>query len=99
MQMTDITRVSGNICIVSVHKAPHEVILRDVNFKEQHIVGTRVYTREEFKEAVELSGLLEEQLEQVVTHVVPLKDSEKVFDMIEDEACGTIKVIVDCQDR
>ena len=34
---------------------------RDVNFKEQHIVGTRVYTREEFKEAVELSRLLEEQ--------------------------------------
>ena len=99
MQMTDITRVSGNICIVSVHKAPHEVMLRDVNFKEQHIVGTRVYTREEFKEAVELSRLLEEQLEQVVTHVVPLKDSEKVFDMIADEACGTIKVIVDCQDR
>ena len=41
----------------------------------------------------------EEQLEQVVTHVVPLKDSEKVFDMIADESCGTIKVIVDCQDK
>ena len=34
-----------------------------------------------------------------MTHVVPLKDSEKVFDMIADESCGTIKVIVDCQDR
>ena len=48
---------------------------------------------------MELSRLLEEQLEQVVTHVVPLKDSEKVFDMIADESCGTIKVIVDCQDK
>lgn len=97
MQMTDITRVSGRICMVSVHKAPHEVVLRDINFKEQHIVGTRVYTREEFREAVELSMLLETQLEKVVTHVVPLADSERVFDMIADEECGTIKVIVDCQ--
>ena len=48
MQMTDITRVRGKICIVSVHKKPHEVNLRDVNFKEQTVVGTRVYTKEEF---------------------------------------------------
>ena len=25
MQMTDITRVRGHICMVAVHKAPHEV--------------------------------------------------------------------------
>ena len=46
MQMTDITRVRGKICIVSVHKKPHEVNLREVNFKEQTVVGTRVYTKE-----------------------------------------------------
>lgn len=99
LQMSDITRVSGNICLVSVHKQPHEVVLRDINFKEQHIVGTRVYTREEFGEAVELSKLLESQLEEVVTHIVPLNESEKVFDMIADPDCGTIKVIVDCQEK
>lgn len=96
MQMTDIARVGGNICMVSIHKAPHEVNLRDVNFKEQHIVGTRVYTREEFRQAVELSKLLEPKLEQIVTHIVPLAKSEKVFDMIADPDCGTIKVVVDC---
>lgn len=98
-QMSDITRVSGSICMVSVHKIPHEVNLRDINFKEQHIVGTRVYTREEFKQAVTLSKLLEKQLEKVVTHIVPLCESEKVFDMIADQAYGTIKVVVDCQDK
>lgn len=97
MQMTDITRVSGNICMVSIHKAPHEINLRDFNFKEQHLVGSRVYTREEFREAVELSVKLEKQLEAVVTHIVPLEDSAKVFDMIADPECGTIKVVVDCQ--
>lgn len=98
MQMTDITRVSGNICMVSVHKAPHNVNLRDINFKEQHLVGTRVYTKEEFGQAVEYSAQIKEDLEKIVTHIVPLKDSEKVFDMIADPNCGTIKVLVDCTD-
>lgn len=97
MQMTDITRVRGKICMVSVHKQPHEVNLRDVNFKEQTLVGTRVYTKDEFAQAVELTKKLEKELEKIVTHVVPLRDSEKVFDMIADPDCGTIKVVVDCK--
>lgn len=97
MQMTDITRVRGKICIVSVHKKPHEVNLRDVNFKEQTVVGTRVYTKEEFGRAAELTKELEPELEKVVTHVVPLKESDKVFDMIADSECGTIKIVVDCE--
>lgn len=97
VQMTDVTRVRGKICMVSVHKQPHEVNLRDVNFKEQTLVGTRVYTKDEFGQAMELTKKLESQLEKIVTHVVPLRESEKVFDMIADPECGTIKVVVDCK--
>lgn len=97
MQMTDITRTRGKICMVSVHKKPHEVNLRDINFKEQTIVGTRVYTKEEFGQATELTKILGSELEKIVTHVVPLGESEKVFDMITDPDCGTIKVVVDCE--
>lgn len=97
VQMTDVTRVRGKICMVSVHKQPHEVNLRDVNFKEQTLVGTRVYTKDEFGQAMELTKKLKSQLEKIVTHVVPLRESEKVFDMIADPECGTIKVVVDCK--
>ena len=97
MQMTDITRVRGHICMVAVHKAPHEVNLRDLNFKEQTLVGSRVYTKEEFGQAVGLTAALEDELEEVVTHVVPLSESAKVFDMIADPACGTVKIAVDCR--
>ena len=41
MDMTEITRVQGRICMVSVHKQPHKVDLRQLNFKEQLIIGTR----------------------------------------------------------
>lgn len=96
LEMTEITRVSGRICMVAVHKQPHKVDLRQINFKEQLLVGTRVYTKEEFGKAVEFCKVLEKDLEKVVTHIVPLSDSEKVFDMIADESLGTVKVVIDC---
>ncbi|MPW25407.1 alcohol dehydrogenase catalytic domain-containing protein [Alkalibaculum sp. M08DMB] len=96
MEMTNITRVGGSICMVSVHKAPHNVNLRDINFKEQHMVGTRVYTKEEFRQAVEYAAQINGDLEKIVSHIVPLKDSENVFDMIADPQYGTVKVLVDC---
>ena len=98
MDMTEITRVSGTICMVSVHKKPHEVNLQQLNFKEQWMIGTRVYTKEEFGQAVEYTKDLQEQLEKVVTHIVPMKDAERVFDMIADVSEGTVKVVVDCKD-
>lgn len=97
MEMADIARVRGKLCIVSVHKKPHEVNLQKINFKEQSLVGTRVYTKEEFGQAVALTQELEKELEQLVTHIVPLEDSSRVFDMIADPECGTVKVVVDCR--
>lgn len=98
MQMTDITRVSGTICMTAVHKHPHMVNLRDLNFKEQTLIGTRVYTKEEFRQAVDYSEKINEDLENIVSHVVSLKESPKVFDMIADPSAGTCKVLIDCQD-
>lgn len=97
MDMTRITRVSGTICMVSVHKKPHEVNLQQLNFKEQWMIGTRVYTKEEFRQTVEYAKDIQPQLEKVVTHIVPLKEAEKVFDMIADTSLGTVKVVVDCK--
>lgn len=96
LEMTEITRVRGRICMVAVHKEPHKVDLRQINFKEQILIGTRVYTKQEFQKAVEFCKVLEKDLEKVVSHIVPLKDSDKVFDMISDEDIGTVKVVVDC---
>lgn len=96
IEMTEITRVRGRICMTAVHKKPHEVDLRQLNFKEQLLIGTRVYTQEEFGQAIRFTEDIQEQLEKVVSHVVPLSEAPKVFDMIADPDCGTCKVVVDC---
>ena len=97
MQMTELTRVSGSICMTSVHKQPHPVNLQQLNFKEQHLVGTRVYTKEEFRQTVDYTQEINGDLERIVSHIVPLTESEKVFDMIADLENGTVKVLVDCR--
>ena len=95
--MTELTRVSGTIVMVSVHKSSAPVNLQAINFKEQTIIGTRVYTKEEFKTAVDLSLDLQKDLEKIVTHVLPLSKSDGVFDIIADPSEKSAKVIVDCQ--
>lgn len=47
-----VTRVLGTIVIVGVHKRPAEVDLQAVCFKEQRLLGVRVYTSEDFARAV-----------------------------------------------
>ena len=96
LQMTDFVRVGGTICMVAQHKMPPKVNLRDLNFKEHIMVGTRVYTMDEFRQAVLYSAEICDELEKTVSHVVPLDDSPGVFAMIDDPDSGTVKVLLDC---
>lgn len=96
-EMTKLARIRGTICMTGVHKAPHAVDLMEINFKEQTLVGTRVYTQHEFGETVAYAATIGKELEAIVTQVVPLTGSEKIFEMIADPAVRTVKVLVDCR--
>lgn len=95
-QMTKVCRIGGTICLTGVHKEPHSVNLQDVNFKEQTLVGSRVYTKREFGQAVKYAASIADELEKVVTHIVDLEDADTVFDLIGDPKESTLKVLVDC---
>jgi len=95
-EMTKLCRIGGMICMTGVHKAPHAVNLMDINFKEQTIVGTRVYTKREFEMSVGYADRLRADLEAVVTQEVPLSGAAGIFGTIADPAVNTVKVLVDC---
>ena len=97
LDATKLCRIGGTICMTGVHKMPHAMNLQDINFKEQKVVGTRVYTMYEFGQAVEYAKVINADLEKVVSHIVPIKESDKVFAMIADPKINTAKVLVDCQ--
>lgn len=96
LQMTKLCRIGGTICMTGVHKNPHAVNLQDLNFKEQILVGSRVYTKREFGQAVEYAKEISEDLEKIVTHIIPIDNSEKVFDLIKNKNEITVKVLIKC---
>ena len=96
LEMTKLARVGGMICMTGIHKAPRPVDLRDLNFKELTMIGSRVYTKHEFETTVGYAAAIAEDLEKVVTQVIPLSQSETLFDLIADPDVATAKVLVDC---
>lgn len=95
-ESTELARVGGTICMTGIHKAPHKFNFPQFSFKEQKIVATRVYTKREFEQAVDLAKEMGDSLEKLVSHVVPLKEGYKAFDYINDPKVNTIKVLLDC---
>lgn len=97
LESTRIARIGGCICMTGVHKMPHKVDLQALNFREQWMVGTRVYTKYEFERSVSFAPDIAPALEKIVSHVIPLSRADQVFAMIADPAVPTAKVVVDCR--
>jgi threonine dehydrogenase-like Zn-dependent dehydrogenase len=90
-EMTSLVRPRGTIVNLSVFKKSVPVDMQAVNFKELTIIGSRVYTREDFILAVELSQSLPWQ--RIVTHSFPLQDVQSAFACFE-RGEGVCKVMV-----
>ncbi len=97
LEITKLARIGGKICITGVHKEPHAVNLQDVNFKEQKLVGSRVYTFREFGQTVKYAKVIQKDLEKIVTHIVGWDHADQVFDYIKDPTVHTVKVVIDCR--
>ena len=76
-EMTVLCRSRGTIVNLSVFKKPAEVDLQAINFKEIEIVGSRVYQRKDFQDAIDLAVKL--PLEPIITEEFPLEDVGDAF--------------------
>lgn len=95
-QMTEWVRCKGQIVMLSVHKEPRLIDLRQINFKEINLIGSRVYTREDFSLAIHCAMRLRPQLEAVVTHRLNLADGAGGLKLIDDPNADTLKVLINC---
>ena len=96
--MTEITGVRGEILVLSVFKHPAEVNLRDVNFKEQVLIGTRVYTGLDYLDAVDYVSRHGETIRPVISHILPLSEGPDAFSRITTKGTDMMKVLFNCQD-
>jgi threonine dehydrogenase-like Zn-dependent dehydrogenase len=90
--MTELVRSRGVIVNVSVLKEPVPIDMQTVNFRELEIVGTRVYTMDDYRTAIEVAQ--RGDLEKIVTHTFPLEEVSEAFELFRSgrEVC---KVIID----
>lgn len=95
-QMTDFVRVKGTVLILSVHKDPHEVDLRALNFKELTFTGSRVYSKLDFEKAVNYAVEIKDALKRIISHRVPLSEGSKAFEFANDKNSNALKVLIDC---
>lgn len=97
LDMTRIARPGGTICMASLHKAPNPVALLDIAFKELRLIGSRVYTREQFRRSIDLARSLAPQLESLITRTLPLSAAQDLFEIIRTPDAHEIKILIDCQ--
>ncbi len=85
--MTEIVRPRGTIVNVSVFKKPAEVDLQAINFRELTVVGSRVYTRSDFEEAIRLASSM--PLGKLITNIFPLRAAPEAYESFHagDGAC------------
>ncbi len=91
--MTDLAGVRAEILLLSVFKEPVAVDLRAVNFKEQFVIGTRVYTRMDVLDAITYITQNSERIESIVSHVFPIEEGQAAFQEIVNGQTNMMKVL------
>ena len=88
-EMTQLARSRAVIVNLGVFKKPVELDMQAVNFKELEIVGSRVYERKDFADAIALASQL--PLEKIISHAFPIADVSMAFQQFQSsEACKVL---------
>ncbi len=96
-QATRLAKMEGTVCMTGIHKKPDAFNLPEFSFKEQRLVATRCYTREEFNRAAVFAVQIKDKMSKLVSHIVPMKDGAEAFRLVSGSGRDTIKVLIDCQ--
>jgi 2-desacetyl-2-hydroxyethyl bacteriochlorophyllide A dehydrogenase len=86
-------RILGQVLQVGMPKAPVEMDLTPLLFREINITPIRVYREEDFDLAIRLAAANVLQLEEPVTHILPLNELEKGIHLAH-EATDACKVLI-----
>jgi (R,R)-butanediol dehydrogenase / meso-butanediol dehydrogenase / diacetyl reductase len=79
-ELAMVTRVRGSIVVVGVYKQPTAVDLQSICFKEQRVIGVRVYTSADVVHAIELIATDALGLGRFPSKAFALTDADAAFD-------------------
>lgn len=90
--LLDAVKVHGHILIIASYPKPASMPFIKGMFKEITIEFTRVYRRKDFAVAAQIVAA-DPNFEKVVTHVLPVQDAQKGFDLAMTKGSNAIKVM------
>ena len=100
LMTTEVCRIGGVIVPMALAGNPVEFILGRVSFKEQTVVGSRVYTHEHFSEGVKLLADISKKLEldPLVSDILPLYEANRAIEMMRN-GTNAGKILIDCENK
>ena len=99
LSTTDLCKIHGTIVPMALAGTPVDFVLGQVSFKEQTVVGSRVYPFLHFKRGVEMLEKLYADglpLDPLISDILPLSEAQKAVDMMiaGQNAC---KILLDAK--
>lgn len=92
---TSLSRVRGRVVVVGIHAHAQPLDLPRVFWRELEILGARVYTREDFVQAIQLISEGTVPVDAIVSRVVPLENTLEAFEALESGKA--MKILIDCR--
>ncbi len=80
-QVIPITGIKGRIVIPAIHKKSCEVFFQQLTYREQTILGTRIYAQGDFQKAISLVSEGKVHLKPLITHIFSMENALEAFDI------------------
>ena len=97
LSSVEYLKVRGKLIIVAIHPQPREMNLQRVFWRELTIIGVRVYEPQDFQAAIELIASGAIPVNDIITHVVPIKGLMTAVSILEQGLA--MKVLIEGQDE
>lgn len=95
-QCIELARKGTRIVVLGVPEGKVNINLAFVQDRELELLGTLMYTRGDYNEAIELIDSGKMNVDRLVTHVYPLEKAQEAVEASIAKHGNVIKVLLDC---
>ena len=93
--MTKCAAVRARIVMVAIHGKPQSVDLFQFFWRELELIGARVYTSDDYEDAINLITSNAIDCEKLITNISSIDDIQHSFEML-DSSDGAMKSLICC---
>ena len=93
-QAIDVADLGGTLLYFAMITKEMTLNTYPIVFKELNVMGSLNYTMRDFETAVQFLGGEGERIERLITHVLPLEEAHKAFEILDQKTENSVKVLL-----